>query len=338
MTRNRILMAAGVCAAGLFGFSVAQAADVDMAAAKKEGTVSWYTSTPIKTAQKVADLFQKETGIHVQLFRSGGSAILRRFMQEHTSGVNATDVLTTSDPANSMKLAAQGVFVPFKPDNFDKVPAGSKDANGAWVAQRLNMMVIYVRTDKVKEADYPKTWTAVLDPKYKGELTMTDPSFTSLQLMVVSTLSKKFGWNYYKKLKANNIMIVPGNQQVLDTVKSGERPIALGALDSYAAGARKEGHKIKSIYPSDGTFIIPSPTAIIKGAPHPNAAKAFANFMLSDAAQKLFPADGGYSSRIDIGPPANSPALKDVKPMPIDYAAIAKDSVQVKRQFNEIFQ
>ena len=52
---------------------------VDMAAAKKEGTVTWYTSTPVETAQKIANLFEQETGIKVELFRSGGSAILRRF-------------------------------------------------------------------------------------------------------------------------------------------------------------------------------------------------------------------------------------------------------------------
>lgn len=337
MTKNRLVLAA-LAVMLVFGGSARAADKVDMAAAKKEGKVTWYTSTPIKTAQALANLFEKETGVHVELFRSGGSAILRRFMQEHSSGLNAADVMTTSDPANSNKLAAQGVFVAFKPENFDKVPEVAKDPNGAWVAQRLNMMVIYVRSDKIAAADYPKTWTDVLAPKYKDKLAMTDPSFTSLQLMVVSTLSRKFGWDYYKKLKANGIMIVQSNQQVLDTIKSGERPIALGALDSYAAAARKQGHKIHSIYPSDGTFIIPSPTAIIKGSPHPNAAKLFANFMLSEGAQKLFPANGGYAARVDIDPPADSPKLGDVKPMSIDYAQIQKDSANVKKMFNEVFQ
>jgi iron(III) transport system substrate-binding protein len=340
MSTNYVKTTLVALAAVLFGhLAAAQAADaVDMAAAKKEGKVVWYTSTPIKTAQKLTKLFEDQTGIHVELFRSGGSAILRRFMQEHSSGLNAADVMTTSDPANSNKLAAQGVFVPFKPASFDKIPDVAKDPNGAWVAQRLNMMVIYVRSDKVDKANYPKTWSDALDPKYKGELAMTDPSFTSLQLMVVSTLSKKLGWSYYEKLKANGIMIVQSNQQVLDTIKSGERVIALGALDSYAADARKLGHPIQTIYPADGTFIIPSPTAIIKGSPHPNAAEAFANFMVSEAAQKLFPAGGGYAARVDIDPPADSPRLGDVKPMPIDYAQIAKESVAVKKKFNEIFQ
>jgi len=337
--RNITITLVALAAAALGHLSIARAADaVDMAAAKKEGKVVWYTSTPIKTAQKLTELFQKQTGIQVELFRSGGSAILRRFMQEHSAGLNAADVMTTSDPANSNKLAAQGVFVPFKPDGFDKIPDVAKDPSGAWVAQRLNMMVIYVRSDKVDTADYPKTWTDATEPKYNGKLAMTDPSFTALQLMVVSTLSRKLGWGYYEKLKANGIMIVQSNQQVLDTIKSGERTIALGALDSYAADARKLGHPIHTIYPSDGTFIIPSPTAIIKGSPHPNAAKAFANFMVSEAAQKLFPAGGGYAARTDIEPPANSPKLGDVKPMAIDYAQIEKDSAAAKKKFNDIFQ
>src|SRR5262249_5327176 len=45
---------------------------VDLAAAKKEGKVVWYTSTPISTANKIVKAFETETGIKVELFRSGG--------------------------------------------------------------------------------------------------------------------------------------------------------------------------------------------------------------------------------------------------------------------------
>src|SRR5215213_796903 len=72
------------CAMLLLASSIASAvaADtVDMAAAKKEGKVVWYCSVPVETAQKVANLFEQKTSIKVELFRSGGSAILRRFQQ-----------------------------------------------------------------------------------------------------------------------------------------------------------------------------------------------------------------------------------------------------------------
>ena len=174
---------------------------VDVAKAKAEGKVVWYTSTPIEQGQKIADAFQKETGIKVEMFRSGGSAILRRFQQEMDAGRVAVDVLTHSEPAAAKSLGKKGLFVAFKPKNFDKVPDAAKDPNGLFVGQRLNMMTHYLRSDKVAAADEPKTWDDLADPKYKGKLVMTDPSFTSLQVSVVGSMSKARGWGFYEKLR-----------------------------------------------------------------------------------------------------------------------------------------
>ena len=179
---------------------------VDVAKAKAEGKVVWYTSTPIEQGQKIADAFQKETGIKVEMFRSGGSAILRRFQQEADAGRIAADVLTHSEPAAANALGKKGLFVAFKPKNFDKVPDAAKDPNGLFVGQRLNMMTHYLRTDKVAAADEPKTWDDLTNAKYKGKLVMTDPSFTSLQVSVVGTTAKARGWGFYEKLRGNDVM------------------------------------------------------------------------------------------------------------------------------------
>jgi iron(III) transport system substrate-binding protein len=339
-TRRLNLLRVAAVAAGLTLLAGASyAADaVDMAAAKKEGKVVWYTSTPVATAQKLAKLFEADSGIKVELFRSGGSAILSRFMQEYDAKLIAADVLTTSDPAAANAMAKKGMFVAFKPAAFDKIPDAAKDANGYHVAQRLNMITIFARDDKIAAGDLPKTWTSLVEPKYKGKMVMSDPSFTSLQLSVVGTLSNKLGWSYYENLRKNDIMVVQGNEQILDNMKRGERLIAAGALDSYAADARKEGHKIKTIYPEDGTFVIPSPTSIVKGSPNPNAAKAFADFMVGEKAQKLFPEDGGYAARVDVAPPAGSPDLKSLTILAVDYDDIEKRSTELKNKFNDIYQ
>ena len=189
-----------------------------MAAAKREGVVSWYTSTPIVAAQKVANLFQAETGIKVELFRSGGSAVLRRFLQEIDAKRVLADVLTVSDPAEVNGLAKRDLLVPFRPRNFDKIPDAVKDPKGQHIAQRVNLAGIIMRTDKGLEA--PKNWLDLTDPKYKGVLVMPDPSYTAIQLMVVGTLSRKYGWEFYQKLRANDIMIVQGHQQVSEVRRS----------------------------------------------------------------------------------------------------------------------
>ena len=63
-------------------------------------------------------------------------------------------------------------------------------------------------------------------------------------------MSKERGWGFFEKLRANDTMVVQGNQQVSDMIKRSERVIAVGALDSYAADLKREGHPVKTLYPS----------------------------------------------------------------------------------------
>ena len=336
---NWIRLAACILALLVAGPAMAQTFTpdtVDMAAAKKEGAVTWYTSTPVGTAQKIANMFQAETGIKVELFRSGGSAVLRRFLQEIDARRVVADVMTISDPAGVSALIKRDLLVPFRPRNFEKIRDEVKDPKGYHIAQRVNLAAMIVRTDK--NVPQPKNWTELTDPKYKGMLVMPDPSYTAIQLMVVGTLSQKYGWEFYQKLRANEIMIVQSHQQVSETLTRGERLLAAEGADAYAWTDRKAGHKVQTIWPADGAFAIAAPTSIIKGAPHPNAAKALAEFMISDTVQKLFPGEGIYAARADVEPPPGNPPLAKIKLMPVDYDYIEKESKNLKNRFNEIFQ
>jgi ABC-type Fe3+ transport system substrate-binding protein len=150
-------------------------------------------------------------------------------------------------------------------------------------------------------------------------------------------LGSLIGW-IYRKLRANDTMIVQSHQQVSDTLTRGERLIAAEGADNYAWDARKAGHKVQMIFPADGAFAIPAPTTVIKGSPHPNAAKAFAEFLIGDTVQKLFPGEGIYAARGDVEPPAGSPPISAIKLMPVDYDRVEKDAKGLKDRFNEIFQ
>src|ERR1700692_1177859 len=197
---------------------------VDEAAAKREGAVTWYTSTPVAAAQYIANEFEHRTGIKVELLRTGGGECIRRFQQEAPAGRFAADVITMSDMSAANDMARRGRFLPFRPVGFDKVIADAKDPAGDFVAQRLTMVGMLVRTDKVLPADRPTTWGDLADPKYKGMLVMADPAFTAIQLVVVATLSQKLGWSFYEALRKNDTMIVQSHEQIYDTVKRGVRP------------------------------------------------------------------------------------------------------------------
>jgi iron(III) transport system substrate-binding protein len=337
-TRRSVLRAAVALMVPVLVRPAVAAETVDVAAAKKEGKVVLYTSAPIAAAQKATNAFQQKYGIRVELFRSGGSQILRRFMMEHETGRGGADVLVSSDPAAILDMTAHGMFVPFKPDGFEKVPDAFKDPEGNYVAQRISIISIYGRTDLVPSQDMPKTWDDLLSSRFRGKLVMTNPSYTSLQLGVVAMMSKIRGWDYYEKLNRNDVMVVQGNEQALNLVKTGERLIVAGADSQYANEARMAGHKIQNFFPSDGTFAIPATTSVVKGSTNPNAAKLLAEYTLSLEAQRLWPENGVYAARTDVDPPEGSPKVTDIKVIPMDFAYITGANAAVKKRFSEIFE
>ena len=97
-SRTRFAVAMGLlqCVAICPGLPAsAQAPDkADAAAARKEGNLSWYTSTPVALAQQLADKFQEQSGIKVQLLRTGGQAVLRRILPEIAAGQPGADIIT----------------------------------------------------------------------------------------------------------------------------------------------------------------------------------------------------------------------------------------------------
>ena len=311
---------------------------VDEAAAKREGALTWYTSTPVAAAQHIANTFEQTYGIKVELLRTGGQNVIRRFQQEADAGRIAVDVITMSDMSAANAMTRKGLFVPFRPVDFDKVIAGAKDRDGNYIAQRLTLVGLLARTDKVAAADVPKAWTDLTDPKYKGKLVMADPSFTAIQLVVVATLSQKLGWQFYEGLRKNDVMIVQSHEAIFDMMKRGERLVAAEASDPRIyTGGEMPSNLVNNI-PKQGAIQVPSPTAIVKGSPHPNAAKLFAQFNLRPELQRKFTAEGHHSPRVDVPPPSGLPRLDEISLYPIDYDYIEANTRQIKAKFAEIFQ
>jgi iron(III) transport system substrate-binding protein len=310
-------------------------ADID--AAKKEGAVVWYTSTPLRQAQVVAEAFEKKYGFKVEVFRTGGEQVIQRFQTELSAGKTVVDLLTASDPAAFDEMVKKHQLVKFRPEHFDKTPPAARNEDGFWVAQRLNLTVMAYRDDKESAAEMPKKWGDVADPKYKGKLVHADPAFTAIAQQIVGTFARDKGWDFYEALKKNDLMIVQGHQQLAEILALGERTVAAEAGDADMWDLRRRGVKVTTIYPEDGTFVIPAPTGIVAGSPHPNAAKLLAEYMLSDEAQKLFPAEGFYAARTDMPPPDGAPPLDQLKLITIDQEYTSKHVQETKQRFGEIF-
>ena len=222
--------------------ALAQAPDrVDADAARREGNLTWYTSTPFPLVQHLVDKFQQDTGIKIELLRTGGQAVLRRFQQETAAGRPGADVMTMSDAGAANGLARQGLFAPFKPEGFDQVvERGAATARAAGLRSGFRSSASRFAATRSAESDVPATWSDLTHRKYKGLMVMPDPSFTAIQLIVVGMLSRQLGWDFYRALRANDTMIVQGHQQVFSTMQQGERVIGAEGADPRSFTGGKE--------------------------------------------------------------------------------------------------
>ena len=334
---RRSFVAGALALAAPASIGRAFASEVDVAAAKREGKVVLYTSAPLAAAQSIANAFREKYGISIELFRTGGVQVLRRFQMEQESGHAGADVLGTLRRRRRAGLPRQGPVPAVQAGRLRQDPESFREADGSYVPQRVSIISTYGRTDLVPAADMPKTWDNLLDPRYKGKLVMTNPNFSSLQVAVVATLTRTRGWQFFEKLYKNDIIVVQGNEQALGMLKSGERAIAAFADSQYATAARLAGYKIDNVFPADGTFAVPSMTAVVKTAKNPNAAKLLAEYTLSLEAQQLGRKSGVYAARSDVAPPEGSPPIASIKITAIDYAYVQRVGPSVKKKFSEIF-
>ncbi len=145
-------------------------------AAKKEGQVSYYTSTDLPVAEKVAKAFEaKYPGISVHTERTGAERVFQRIGQEYSSNIHAVDVVNSSDAAHFIVWKRDGILLPYVPEDVAKYPAEHRDVDGQFASFRVWLSIIAYNTNLVKAEDAPKSFADLLDPKWKGKIVKAHP-------------------------------------------------------------------------------------------------------------------------------------------------------------------
>jgi iron(III) transport system substrate-binding protein len=274
----------------------AQAADGTLyQAAKKEGTVVWYTSLIINQAVRplVAAFNKRYPGIEVQYSRgdSGPNAI--KVLDEARAGKVQGDVF--DGIATTPPLLKAGLVEKFVPTDVDKYPASSRDPEGRWNALVVYFLTPGINTDLVGKDDI-KTAQDLLNPKWKGKIAWgTEPSSGAPAYVgaVLMSMGVYKGMAFLRALAKQDVVNVDAtNRAVLDQVILGQYAIALSIFDHHAEISAKKGAPVAWLKVEP----IPAPfhsIGLVKNAPHPNAAKLLIDFLLSEEGQRAF-AEVGY--------------------------------------------
>ena len=337
MSNARCALAVLAVVLGLTNSATAQ--DARLEAAKKEGKVVWYTSLALPSAEKVAKLFEAAyPGLKVDVNRTGSERILSRVMQELQAGIKNVDVVHTSDAGHFVLLKSKNLLAKYTPAGVDTFPAGFKDKDGYFYGLRATVTVIAYNTKAVTAAEAPKTWKDLLDPRWKGKLVTAHPGYSGVIATHVLALVNQYGWDYFKQLAQNRLMLVQSAVDPAGVVASGERAVAVDGGEYTFYQTKKKGNPIEIVYPKEGVPLVVSPTAIMSFAPHPTAARLFTDFTFSREVQQVMAdSEGLYTGHPEVTYPADKPKMSDLKLLSVDPEELEKRNEEIKKRFVEFF-
>ena len=248
--------------------------------AKKEGVVSIYTSMPQDDMAALTSAFEAKYGVKAKVWRSGSEKILQRGLLEAKANRFEVDVFETNSPEMEV-LSREKVLIAGNSPFLSELIPQAIPAHKEWIATRLNIFTCAYNTKLVRKEDLPKTYQDLLDPKWKGKLSVEADDSDWLAETVMKMGEEK-GIALFKEIaRKNAVSVRKGHTLLANLVASGEVPMAL-TLYNYKIEQMKNSGANVDWFALDPTIARPNSNGVARSAPHPHAALLFQDFELSE--------------------------------------------------------
>jgi iron(III) transport system substrate-binding protein len=309
-------------------------------AAKKEGKCAFYTAMDLTLAERLGKSFEAKFGIPVRVERSGAERVFTRIAQEYSSNIHAVDVVNTSDQAHCIVWKRNGWLAQCLPEevvkHYDKT---YYDAEGFEVVTRVLLSPIGYNTTLVKPEDVPKSFTDLLDPKWAGKMVKAHPAYSGTIMNSTFQLVRELGWGYLEKLSKQRVMQLQSATDPPKKLSLGERAVMFDGAGYLVIQYKEKGDPVDIVYPTEGTPVATSPSAVFKAAPSPNAARLFQNWMHSREGQQIVVDFARqYSAHKQVVEKPGVRKLSDIKLMKEDVEGVERDAEEIKKRYAQIFK
>ena len=299
-----------------------------------------YTYVDQTFSEPLIQSFERQTGLKVcasySSFEIKASGILQRILSEkdHPSA----DVLWADDPIRPFLLTDRGLIEPYISPQAEGVPAAFKDPNGLWTGVGAQARVLLVNTKLVPEKARPTSIRSLAEPRWKKRIAIPNPlhGTTLVQLAALSAhWGEKETQDFLDALRVNEVKIATTSWDVMQLVVKGEVAFGLTNTD-HADGALASGAPVAMVYPDQepnglGTLVLPTSVLLIRGGPHPQAARRLIDHLLSPAVETALCESGTYFPlRAGATLPAGMRRIEDIRVMPLDFAKSGEGIERIK--------
>jgi ABC-type Fe3+ transport system substrate-binding protein len=259
-----------------------------------EDTLVVVTSYPPDTTVTVKKAFEKKyPGVKVEMLKKKTTAGIR-YLQE-TSGNNTSDLFWASAPDAFEVLKGDDLLQKYKvkvtgiPEKIGAFPINDPDGYYKGFAASGYGIMWNTRYLKAKKLPVPKRWSDLAKPVYHGHVGMSAPSRSGTTHLTVETVLQgegwEKGWAEWKEIAGNFNTVTERSFGVPDGVNSGQFGLGV-VIDFFGLSSQASGFPVDFIYPPV-TTLVPANIAIVKNAPHPEAAGTFIEFLLSPEGQEV---------------------------------------------------
>jgi len=272
-------------AQNLFDYQGADRIERIAAAAKKEGTLTLYTTIAEKDLPAIIKPFEDKYGVKVNVWRAGTDKVLQRAVTETRAKKYDFDAVHFGAPEMEALHREKILQAVDSPVHKDLLP-GSVPAHKEWAATILSVWVQAYNTQLVKKSELPKTYRDLLDPRWKGKLGIEAKDDDWFATVVHLMGGEKQGLEFFRELVAKNgISPRQGHTLLNNMFVSGEVPLALTVYNYMPEQAKKKGAPI-DWFAIEPAVARANAIGVARHAQHPKAALAFYEYLLGPDGQK----------------------------------------------------
>jgi iron(III) transport system substrate-binding protein len=279
--------------------------------ARKEGEVLVYHSTQTEDLRPVFEAFTAKYGVKVKNWRSSSENVVQRVIGETRASKNDVDFIENNSPEMEA-LRREKMLRRMESPHFADMRPGTLAAHREYATSTMDVFVAAYNTEKVKREELPKTYEALLDPRWKGRLGIEAEDQAWFGTLL-ATIGEEKGVKLFREITGTNgISVRKGHTLLANLVASGEVPLALTVYNYKPPQLKAKGGAIDWYVISPAIAQLHG-VAVHNKAPHPHAAALLFDFFL-DEGQAILASRSFVPSNRKVASPMGDIPIKFIDP------------------------
>ncbi len=305
---------------------------------KAQDTVTIYCALDETHSKPILEAFERETGIHVSpqfdVEATKTVGLVEKIRSQRAAP--ACDVFWNNEILHTIRLANDGLLLPYSSPSAADIPAEFKDPEGRWTGFAARARILIVNTSLVPDAERPTSMQDFVDPRWKGRASLARPlTGTTLTHAAVlyTVLGREKALAWFEGLHGNDCHFTPGNGPVARAVANAgaEGRPAFGFTDTDDFRKMQlDKYPVVAVYPDQGdgqpgTLLIPNTIAVIRGGPRTDLGMRLVDYVLAKSVEGLLAQGDGAQIplRGDVPRPDHVKGPPAYRAMKVDWADVA---------------